>query len=200
MPDVRVSFPRPCDEKWERMTPAGCDRVCGRCDRLIHDLSHYELDEAVALLRRNPETCVRARIGADGVVALKPGRQDSARRMVIAAAVSAGLLAGGEPAAARDTRPKGAISGNAYACAYRVQVIATDQSGATFEATVNASEHYKIRHIPPGTYSLTFVPDVGQKWTLENVVVGDRKTKAPDARSPDDCIVVGMLRIENPNG
>ena len=33
------------------MTPAGCDRVCARCDKLIHDLSNYEIDEVEALLR-----------------------------------------------------------------------------------------------------------------------------------------------------
>jgi hypothetical protein len=200
MPDVRVSFPRPCDEKWEAMTPAGCDRVCGRCDKLIHDLSNYELDEAVALLRRNPGTCVRARVGADGTVALKPGRQESARRMVIAAALTASLLAGGEPAAASANRPQGAISGNVEACGARTRVIATDQSGATFRAKARDSGRYKIRHLPAGTYSLTFVPEVGEKWTLENIVVGDRETKLADSRKLDQCIVIGLLRIEDSKG
>ena len=54
MPDLRVSFPKPCEEKWEAMTPAGRARVCARCDKAVHDLASYTLDEAEALLRRNP--------------------------------------------------------------------------------------------------------------------------------------------------
>ncbi len=66
MRDLRVSFPKLCDEKWETMTPVGCARVCGRCDKPVHDLSRCTLLETEALLRRNPDTCVRARIDGDG--------------------------------------------------------------------------------------------------------------------------------------
>ena len=102
------------------MTPSGCDRVRGRCDKVIHDLSHYALDEAEALLRRFPDTCLRARIGADGVVALRPGRRGNARRMVIAAAATAGLLMASAPALAKRGRPDGAIAGIVESCGSRV--------------------------------------------------------------------------------
>ena len=46
MGDLRVSFPKPCDEKWQAMTPEGRARVCGRCDKAVHDLSLYSIDEA----------------------------------------------------------------------------------------------------------------------------------------------------------
>jgi hypothetical protein len=97
MPDLRVSFPKPCDETWEAMTPSGCDRVCARCDHVVHDLSQYTLAEAEALLGANPGSCVRAQIGADGAVALKPGRGGKAGRMMIAVAATAGLLAAAAP-------------------------------------------------------------------------------------------------------
>ncbi|MEA3038729.1 MAG: hypothetical protein QOE79_1242 [Sphingomonadales bacterium] len=200
MRDLRVSFPRPCDEKWEAMTPAGCDRICGRCDKLIHDLSHYEFDEAVALLRRDPETCVRARVGADGVVALKPGRRDGARRMVVAAAAAAGLLAAGGPAFASTDRPQGAIAGKVRAYGARVRVTATDPSGGKFRAKVGGDGRFRIKHVPAGTYNLTFVPDCGDKWTIDNVVVGEGQTALPDSESPTTCIVVGMLRIDDDRG
>ena len=101
MRDLYVSFPRPCGEKWETMTPAGCARVCGRCDKPVHDLSEYSLEEAETLLRGDPRACVRARVGCDGSVALKPGRRGETRRMMIAVAATAGMLAASVPAAAR---------------------------------------------------------------------------------------------------
>ena len=196
MDDLRVRFPRPCDEKWEAMTPAGCDRICARCDTVIHDLSSLEFDEAEALLRRGAETCVRARIDADGVVALKPGRGGNIRRMVIAAGVSAGLLAG-TPALAQQERPEGSITGRADTYAFRVKVTATDANGKSFRTTArNSKGKYRFKHLPAGTYKLAFASDCGEEWTVENVVVGSGETVVPDSRPEDACIVVGMLRIE----
>lgn len=200
MRDLRVSFPRPCDEKWEAMMPAGCDRVCVRCDKVIHDLSHYELGEAETLLRRNPDTCVRARIGADGVVALKPGRPGGARRMVIAVAATAGLLTAGAPALARRDRPDGAIAGNVESFGARVRVTATGPGGQTFRARVRSNGRFRIRRVPAGTYTLTFVPDCGDNWTVENVVVGNGETIVSNVQDTGQCIVVGMLRIEDGRG
>src|ERR1044072_10021004 len=108
MREVRVSFPRPCDEKWEQMTPPGCDRICARCDKVIHDLSKFDVDEAEALLRNNPNACVRAQINGDGEIALRPARSGRARKMVIAIAATAALFAVAEPAHGRRGRPQGA--------------------------------------------------------------------------------------------
>ncbi len=46
MRDLRVSFPKPCDERWEAMAPEGRARLCARCDTVVHDLSQFEPDEA----------------------------------------------------------------------------------------------------------------------------------------------------------
>jgi len=197
MRDVRVSFPRPCDEVWEAMIPAGCARVCARCDKVVHDLSHYELGEAEALLRRNPDACVRARIDADGVVALKRGREGNARRMVIAVAATAGLLTAGAPALAKPDRPDGAIAGKVEAFGFRVRVTATGPGGQTFRAKVRNNGRFRIRSVPAGTYTLTFVPDCGDKWTVENVVVANGETIVPDSQNAGGCIIIGMLRIED---
>jgi hypothetical protein len=200
MRDVRVSFPRPCDERWEAMTPAGCDRVCTRCDKVIHDLSHYELDEAEALLRRNPDTCVRARIDAEGVVALKQGRRGNARRMVIAAAATAGLLTAGTPAFAKRDRPDGAIAGIVESYGSRVRVTATGPGGRTYRARTRSNGQFRIRHLPAGTYRLSFDSVCEQYPAVENIVVRDGETNVPNVRTEEQCIVIGMLRIENVAG
>jgi len=199
MRDVRVSFPRPCDEKWEAMTPAGCDRVCARCDTVIHDLSQYELDEAEALLRRNPDSCVRAQIDADGVVALKPGRLGSARRMVIAAAATAGLLTAGAPAFAKRDRPGGAIAGNVDSIGARVRVTVTGPDGRTYRTTARTNGQFRIRHLPAGTYTVSY-NFCGENRTVENVIVRDGETVLPRVQDADQCIVIGLLRIEESRG
>lgn len=197
MPDLRVSFPKPCDEAWEAMTPSGCDRVCARCDHVVHDLAAYTMDEAEALLRANPDGCVRAQIGPDGAVALKPGRGGKARRMVIAAAATAGLLAASSPAYAKRERAPGAISGTAEAYGSRVRIIATGADGRTYRVRTDASGRFTIRNLPAGAYRLRFEPICGDGATVENVIVRDGETVMPGIQELGGCIVVGLLRVEN---
>jgi hypothetical protein len=198
MRDLRVSFPKPCDAPWQAMVPAGCARLCARCDQEVHDLSQYGLDEAEALLRSNPGACVRARIGTDGIVELKPGRQGRPRRMMVAAALSAALVAAGQPALARQERPRGEITGQVEAYS-EVRVRATDQSGRTFRTKVKRDGRYRLRGLPAGTYTLSFRPSCGDSWTVENVVVGEGVTEVPMGDEFRGCIIVGLLHIEDDN-
>lgn len=200
MPDLRVSFPKPCDEKWEKMTPADRARVCARCDKAVHDLASYTLDEAEALVRRYSEVCVRAQVQADGSVALKPSRRGEVGRMVIAAAASAGLLAASAPAMAKKEGPPGAIAGKVIYPWYRTRVVATAADGQSFQAKVKRNGSYRIDDLPDGTYSLEFRPDCGDKWKVDNVVVGGGETVVPDTRSEASCIIVGMLKVEETRG
>jgi hypothetical protein len=201
MRDLRVRFPRPCDERWEAMTPAGCALVCGRCDKAVHDLTLHTFDEADALLRANPDACVRARIDSNGMVALKPGRRGNAKRIVIAAAATTSLLAAGAPALARPDRPNGVIAGNVLNPWYRTHVTATGTDGRTYRRRVDPNNgRFRIRHLPAGTYSLTFVPDCGESWTVENVVVGSGETMVPNLGHENGCIVIGLLEIEDGRG
>ena len=199
MPDLRVRFPKPCDERWEAMTPSGCDRVCARCDHVVHDLAEYTLDEAEALLRASPGSCVRARIGPDGAVALKPGRAGKARRMMIAAAATAGLLAASAPAYARQERPAGAISGQVESYGNRVRVIATGPDGRTYRVRTRRDGRFMIRHLPAGTYRLSFEACEDYQ-PVENVVVRDAETQVPNVRSEGQCVIIGLLRIEDDRG
>lgn len=200
MSDLRVTFPKPCDEPWEAMAPAGCAPVCARCDKAVHDLSLHTLDEAEALLRANPSACVRARIDGDGIVALKPGRRGDTRRMVIAAAAAAGLLAAGTPACAGQDRPAGAIAGHVENFGIRMRVTATGPDGQAFRARINGNGRFRLRHLPAGTYTLTFVPSCGDSWTVENVVVGADETRVSNVQHMNNCIVVGLLEIEEARG
>lgn len=200
MRELRVSFPKPCGEGWEAMAPVGRDRICARCDRAVLDLSSYELDEVEALVRRDPGTCVRARIGADGTVAVKPGLRGGARRMVVAAAATAGLLTAGAPAAAKREGPSGAIAGKVDSFGFRVRVTATGRDGRTFRTRSAHNGRFRMKRIPPGAYTLTFVPDCGEPWTVEKVVVSDGKTIVPNVQDQVGCIVVGRLHIEEDRG
>jgi hypothetical protein len=194
MADLRVSFPRPCDERWEAMAPAGCGRLCARCDQIIHDLSRYDADEAEALLRAQPGTCVRAAVGPDGGVATRPGR--GGRRLVVAAALTAGLLSGAPALAAQD-RPAGAISGRYQIKGERVRVVATDQAGRKYQTHTGDHGRYRIAGLPPGTYKLSFDAMCGEPKTLADIVVGRGETVVPATQVDYVCIVVGRLRIED---
>ena len=200
MSDLRVSFPKPCDESWEAMTPADRARICARCDTPVHDLASYSLEEAEALLRDDPHTCVRARVRSDGSVALRPSRRGDARRMMIAVAASAGLLAAGTPAMAKKDHPPGIIAGKVENPWYRTRVVATGANGQTFRTKVKRNGSFRINHLPGGTYSLEFRPDCGSIWTIDNVVVGAGETVVPQTRDDNECIMVGMLRIVEAKG
>lgn len=49
------------------------------CDKIIHDLSQYDVTEVQKLLQDEPDSCVRASVDAFGVVATKPERDGSIR-------------------------------------------------------------------------------------------------------------------------
>lgn len=199
MPDLHVSFPNPCDAAWEAMTPSGCDRVCARCDHVVHDLAEYTIDQAEALLRARPGSCVRAQIGADGTVVLKPGRGGKARRMVVAAAAAVAVMTAATPALARQGRPTGAIAGRVAFCAFDMRVVATSADGHTFRGGLRYDGRFRIKHLPAGTYRLSFESRRrgGDGYVFENVVVRDGETSQPNLDNGEQCVVVGLLTIED---
>ncbi|MDB5723609.1 MAG: hypothetical protein JWQ16_363 [Novosphingobium sp.] len=200
MPDLRVIFPKPCPEKWETMTPLGYNRSCALCENVIHDLTQYEVDEAEALLRDNPEACVRAKIGPFGVVVMKATRSGNIRQVIATVGVSAGLLMS-SPAISRERASKGAISGQNHRLDLGSRIVARNAEGRAFRATVKTNGYYRIKNLVPGTYTVEFISSCGESWTNPNVIVDGGQTAISEPpRDYSECIVVGRLEIEEHRG
>lgn len=59
----------PCGADWNAMDPRGKARLCGSCDKLVHDLSAMAADEAAQLLAQTPSSlCVRYLYDATGKI------------------------------------------------------------------------------------------------------------------------------------
>lgn len=192
--DLRVNFPKPCNERWENMTPAARHRTCSRCDRAVHDLAQYDVAEVQKLLHDAPNSCVRASIGASGVVATKPERDGSIRRIVAVVGASAGLLIS-PPALAREKHTNGSIIGTAETSASETTVTATDGNGNLYRTKTKSNGRYKIKNVPPGTYTVEFSSDCGEAWSVKDVVVDNRQVDVTSGPSDRICIVVGLLEI-----
>lgn len=54
-----VVISTPCGADWNAMDPRGKKRLCGSCDKLVHDLSALEEKEAGELLAGASSLCVR---------------------------------------------------------------------------------------------------------------------------------------------
>lgn len=125
-----------------------------------------------------------------------PGRGGKARRMVLAAAATAGLLAATAPTFASQDRAGGTIAGRIETCGIRLHVTATSSDGQVYRGMVGSTGRFKFEHLPPGTYRLTFDPGGEGSWTVENVVVRAGETVRPGVRSPHECVTICLLRIE----
>ena len=199
MSHLQVSFPRPCGEKWQSMTPSGCHRTCGKCDNVVHDLTQYKVSEVEVLLREEPNSCVRALIDPSGMIVTKPETQNNLRRIMAVIGASTSLLIS-QPVAARDMRHGGAIVGQAFTFGFKTNVLAKDAMGNVFRSTVRSNGHYKIKNIPPGSYTLEFIPGCGDRWTIENIIVADGQVSVPDSPYNGGCIIVGRIETQDYNG
>lgn len=211
MESLPVSFPRPCAENWDEMTPEGRNRFCAACQQTIFNLSEHGFEEARALLRDRPGTCVRAAIDARGVIQTRAMPGAKAGHLMLAAGISVGLVASSAPAMAKEKEPSGTIAGKIEGdCpSYGTLVVATGSDGKAYEARVNRYGRYTIKRVPPGTYSLRFVPDFEAVWNdgtqkawddEEVVVVEADKEAVRDTTDPAICIVIGLAEIDPGSG
>lgn len=196
MADLKVSFPSPCSEPWEAMAPHGCNRHCASCDKIIHDLSALNADEAEALLEAEEEVCVRAKIGRDGVIATKGGGSSTARRLVTTAGASLALAV-----AACQTVPDGADP------RYRITGKFPDKQ-QYYEAELTLADgtrwpkrrepgtgRFIFENLAPGTYTLSTIDDCGQRQVIRTITISagsvDLGKIAPEFN--ETCFIVGVM-------
>jgi hypothetical protein len=213
MNDLRVSFPKPCRERWDDMRSQGRNRFCERCDKIIHDLSRLTLDEAEELARSGGQACVRAEVGAGGLVRLKPSDTRNNRRMVAAIGASVGILAASGQAAAAEQTNWGAIKGQVVGTCGGGSVSATAADGRVYHAKVGINGRYKVKRLPAGSYEVEVdnarpqnPPEAvgpenpSEAPTPSQVIVNAGHTSVLNVPDPNACIIIGMLKVEDDNG
>ena len=199
MKELRVSFPKPCSENWDAMTPKGRNRFCARCAKTIHDLSAYSFDEAAPLLQAGEEICVRARLTRAGGVTLRSGSTGKRGRIMLAVAASIGMAALSNPALADKRDPEGTIAGTVV-MGWRTLVTVTGPDGRQYTAQSKINGRYKIKHLPPGPYKIDFLEDGETRWNGGEIIVVDRKTVKHQTTNPNPPIIIGVITVERNGG
>ncbi|MCW0198710.1 carboxypeptidase-like regulatory domain-containing protein [Sphingopyxis sp.] len=201
MKDLRVTFPDPCDQDWSDMPSRGCNRFCAQCDRTIFDLSNLDIDQAEVMLAVEGRVCVRARVDSEGAVELRRKSTANVRRMILAVGTSVGMLMAAGHAAAKEQAPQGEIVGKLDTMwPYGMVITARSPDGREYRSKVKRDGGYRIKKLPPGTYSLEISGGCGKDWDGGTVVVHDREAARHDATDPNDCIIVGMIEVVQDKG
>lgn len=196
MRELKVSLPQPCGEDWEAMAPTGCNRHCASCDKIIYDLEQHAFDDVETLVANGEDVCVRVRIGSNGSIALKPATGRLGGRLMMAAA-SAGLIAAASPALAK---APGKITGQIETSFWAAKVYATDASGKRFRASLKRNGRYWIKNLPPGDYVVTASSCDGD-WTVGKVTVSGGEARLAKASEPgQECIIIGVMKVESHEG
>lgn len=201
MSELRISLPSPCSENWDEMEPAGCNRFCAACSETIHDLAELTAQEAEALLRKPGKHCVRAQVGPDGALALRPSHLGHSQKMIVVVGASISLLASASACATlpKVASPTGIIAGKVDPWSYVQSVEATGDNGRTYRAIVRPDGSYRFKRLPYGTYSLKFTDLCGVS-DDERVVLRESAHSFAEPPRSTDCIVVGMAKFEDDRG
>jgi hypothetical protein len=57
---LNISLPEPCNEDWNKMTPAAQGKFCGSCEKIVVDFSTYSDQELINFfVHRNQKACGR---------------------------------------------------------------------------------------------------------------------------------------------
>lgn len=211
MDEIKVQFPRPCDEAWEDMTPTGCNRHCTACDKVIHDLEQMTGEEAQALLESNDEACVRAKIGPDGAVRLADVHQLGAPKFRTAAIGAAASLA--LAACATDKSPSygfpfettsqaSTVTGTLAPSDVGSKVVLSG-NGITLENEASDAGRYQFTNVKPGFYEVKVGETVEEDCEFERtafVEVTEDQTFISkfELRDPCPVIIVGKMEPASP--
>lgn len=178
------------------MQPSGCDRICATCSETVHDLAKLTVQEAETLLREPGKHCVRAEVGSDGALNLRPGTSGRSRRMLVAVSASVGLFASACETVPSTAAPTGTITGTVGRFSTATSVRAVSADGRRRQTKVRADGSYRLERLPYGTYLLSFIDSCG---TLE----GERITLREPEHSVEvpadvlECVIVGMAKVED---
>jgi hypothetical protein len=202
MTDIRVTFPKPCDEPWQDMAPRACHRHCVRCDKVIHDLAALTIDEAEALLAREDEACVRAEIGPGGVVRLKPSGRGTGRRLVAVATASLALATAACQTVPDTAEPRYRITGKFPWKDQVYQAELTSADGRKWQGRREpGTGRFIFEHLAPGVYVLSTLGDCGTRQVVETITIDtasvDLGRTAPEA--DDSCIIIGVMSPAEPS-
>jgi hypothetical protein len=200
MSDLHVSFPKPCDEPWEAMEPSGCNRHCASCDKIIHDLAALTFDEAAALLDTGTEVCVRAKVRSDGVIELKNGGRNTARRMVAAAGVSLALATAACQTVPETSEPTYQITGKFSWTNFYYSAELTSANGQTWpKRREPGTGRFIFDGLAPGVYTLTVEDLCGSRVEFETITITNSSVEVSQRYPESGCIIVGaMVRTERP--
>ena len=196
MSDLRISFPEPCGESWDAMRPSGCDRICATCSETVHDLAQLTAQEAEALLREPGKHCVRAQVGPDGSLSLRPSPSGLSRRMLVAVSASVGLLASACETVPSAEVAAGAIVGTVDRFSGVTSVRAVSADGRERRTRVRADGSYRFERLPYGTYSLRFT-GFCRTWDSERITLQEEEYSVEERADDPECIVIGMARLED---
>ena len=195
MADIKVSFPEPCTEAWEGMTPVGCHRHCAVCDRQIHDLAATTFEEAEALLAQVPSPCVRARVAPDGTIALaaSPSRVRTGHRLVASLSATMTLATAACQTPLEAVSPRFEISGETYSwySSQHTRLIAAD--GSSRRPSLSKDSLFRFANLRPGTYTLSYADVCGQIHLGQPVTVTDKDIDVGTFQWEEECIIVGVM-------
>jgi hypothetical protein len=199
--DLKVTFPNPCDQPWEAMSPRGCNRHCAACDTVIHDLAALTIEEAEALLAREHKACVRAEIGPGGVVRLKPSDRGTARRLIAAATASLALATAACQTVPDTAEPRYRITGKFPWKDQFYQAELTSADGRKWQGRREpGTGRFIFENLAPGVYVLSTLGDCGTRQLVETITIDtasvDLGRTAPEPE--DSCIIIGVMSPAEP--
>ena len=197
MSDLRVSFPKPCTERWDKMRPEGCNRHCASCDKTIHDLSEMTIEEVEKLIALDPEPCVRAQINRDGDVHLK--RSGFATKRALTAVGASAVLATAACQSLPSRYPSyGSISGKVDNGCWDGVVTAVASDGRRYQGIVDqSSRKFVVRYVPLGKYELLYSDrrDLQNSEQIGRVIVSSESVSVGPVETENGCVVTGLMIV-----
>ena len=195
--DIRVTFPKPCDQPWEGMEEQGCHRRCEACDKTIFDLEKLTPDEVEALLDRKEEACVRARVTPDGSVATAKGTSSNTRAIKASLGAAATLaLAACSTIGGSNVSPRFTIEGEVERW-QRNDTLVLEGEGRRYKSRAKTDASFRFANLKPGTYTLTATGYCGDPKVLGEFTLSEDDVDIGKVNYREDCIIVGVFqRVE----